>query len=405
MSFETRGASIPFRTRNLRCCRLRVVDTGRAIEWEACLPAGLGDTGSRGTMVLPWTDLPLFSRMSDRDRALYDQIDALDDDQHPDPFAIRDAVIRVDGRDDADPAVRDEAVREIERDRRDRLRVYMSFLAQLTRDCGIHQGDRFMAGADTDMLIALTNAPRSVAAPGIDPKALTDRVLGFAADRLGITPKAVNARLEEFTRHLAPFGCINVEGERKVDGFLTRTRNRIAAMDRSIAREARRMRSETEGMSAMIRFAIKDFLDYSGDRLDRIEQVFSHLYSMFRDYERTRALAMRIRRDVSYALDGWSQLCDVWEGAVASREPQRIEEAVRYILTVLPLMPEEEVRPGGERGRVWRGFEAARVQMVRVLVGWDDDEVDEELLYRLADARRREEESREAAGPRRRRRA
>lgn len=343
--------------------------------------------------------------MSHRDRALYDRIDDFDDDEHPDPFAIREAVIRVDSEDESDETARDEALQETERDRRDRLRVYMSFLAQLTRDCGIHQGDRFMANADTDMLIALTNNPNTVATTGVDPKALTDRVLGFASDQLKIPPKLVNAHLEEFTRYLAPFGCINVEGEKKIDGFLTRTRNRITEMDRSIARQAKTMRSESENMATMVRFAIKDFLDYANERLDHIEQVFSHLYSIFRDYERTKALALRIRRDVSYALDGWNQLCAVWERAVATKDQQQIDEAIQYILAVLPLMPEEEVKPGGERSRVWHGFETARVQMVRVLVGWGDNEVDTELAQRIAESHQRQQQGQEESKRRRRRRA
>lgn len=402
-SFEARGASVPFTTKNLRNCRLRVVDNGRTIEWEACLPAGLGDLDSRGVMILPWTDLPSFSQMSPRDRALFARIDEFEDDQHPDPFAIREAVIRVDSESAEDEAARTEALREIEREKRDRLRVYMSFLAQLTRDCGIKQGDRFMAAADTDTLIELTNNPNAVAALGIDPKALTDRVLGFASSQLEIPPKLVNTRLEEFTKYLAPFGCINVEGEKKVDGFLTRTRNRIADMDRSMARQAKQMRAEAADMAVMVRFAIKDFLDYANERLDRIEQVFSHFYNIFRDYDRTKAFALKTRRDVSYALDGWSQLCTVWEAALATREDEAIDEALRYILAMLPLMPEGEMRPGGERGRVWQGFEAARNQMVRVLVGWGDNAVDEELAHRIASARQRDDDKEQMVKRRRRR--
>jgi hypothetical protein len=387
LSFEARGASVPFDSNSLRECRLRVVDMGRDLDWEITVPSGMGGTDSRSVMILPWRDVPAFAGMTLRDKELYQRIDDISDDETPDPFKVRETRIRVDQTMGGTDEIRAQAALEVDREKQDRLMTYLSFLAQLTRDCGIRKGDAFMASADTSLLMRLTKDKEASKEAGLDASALTERVLSFASEELSAPVKVVNQRLEELTSYMAPFGAVNIEAENKTDGFLTRTRNEIKRMDRTMTQYSKTARSETSDRIVLVRFAIKDFLDYVDDRFNQIEQFFSFFMNVFREYEKTKSFAQQIRRDVSYALDGWSHLCKIWFTALDSNEGEAIDEAIGYILSNLPVMPDEEVNQEDERSRVRRGFEMARVQMVRTMVNWTDNTVDKELEQRVAAAK------------------
>lgn len=406
LSFEARGASVPFETSSLRECRLRVIDVGQHLDWEVTVPSGMGGTDSRSVMILPWRDVPAFAGMTLRDKELYQRIDDIDDEDSPDPFKVRELRIRVDQTMGSDEETRRQAGLEVDREKQDRLMTYLSFLAQLTRDCGIRKGDAFMANADTALLMRLTKDKEASREAGLDASALTERVLSFASEELEAPVKEVNQRLEELTSYMAPFGAVNIEAENKTDGFLTRTRNEIKRMDRTMTQYAKTARSETSDRITLVRFAIKDFLDYVDDRFNQIEQFFSYFMNVFREYEKTKAFAQKIRRDVSYALDGWTHLCGIWFSALDSKEGERIDEAIGYILANLPVMPDEEVNQEDERSSVRRGFEMARVQMVRTMVNWTDNTVDRELEQRVAAAKEEKAKPKiDESQPKRRRRA
>ncbi|SDG30898.1 hypothetical protein [Thalassobaculum litoreum] len=387
MSFEARGASVPFESTSLRECRLRVVDLGRELDWEITVPSGMGGTDSRSVMILPWRDVPAFAGMTLRDKELYQRIDDIDDSESPDPFKVREIRIRVDQTMGETEEVRQQAALEVDREKQDRLMTYLSFLAQLTRDCGIRKGDAFMASADTALLMRLTKDKEASKEAGLDASALTERVLSFASEELDAPVKVVNKRLEELTSYMAPFGAVNIEAENKTDGFLTRTRNEIKRMDRTMTQYSKTARTETSDRITLVRFAIKDFLDYVDDRFNQIEQFFSYFMNVFREYDKTKGFAQQIRRDVSYALDGWSHLCRIWFTALDSKEGETIDDAIGYILANLPIMPDEEVNQNDDRSKVRRGFEMARVQMVRTMVNWTDNTVDKELEQRVAAAK------------------
>lgn len=400
VSFEARGASVPFTTRNLLHCRLRVVDNGRDLAWEASVPAGIGEVDAQGVMILPWDNLPGFSKMSERDRALYESIDAIEEPRAPDPFTIRDAALRIDAG-GADPTARAAALRARERDAAAERRARMALLAGLVRTCGAAAGDPFMAAADPVALMRLEDGAETArGAP--DMAIIRVRALEFAATRHRRSRERIEARLAELAAGLAPLGGI----DGAADGHLVHLRDRVAGMDGTMARQARTMRAQTADMTAMVRFAITDFLDYANARLARLAEAFSDVDAVFREEDWSREVLDECRRDVGYALDGWHPLCRAWEAALGSGEPEAQHDAVRHILTVLPLMPDEEVNPAGERGWIWQSFGAARNQMVRTLVGWTDNEIDAELADRLAAAREREAAGTrdEGEGMRRRRR-
>ncbi len=382
----------------LRNARLRITDD---YDWEAVIP---NYQAQRAQLVMDWDHLPSFASLDDRDRSLYREINALDEDADEyvdedvivDPFVLRATRIKIDGELGETDEIRRRARREEQLDRRDRMQVYLSFLAQLTRDCGMANGDAFMANANTELLMRVTNGEIEEEL-GIDKGEFTDRVLAFAAGKTGVDFKTVNARLEFMSDKMAALGAINASlGGRtgKTTGFLARSRRRLETFRTQMQSYKRDCREEMTDPVTMIAFAAKQYMSYVDQRTTAIEQKFSYFMNVIEDFETSLALVHQSRRDVSFALDGWGELIDVWDETSGSVENDKVEQGVRYILEHLPLMPQDELDHADEDSRIWNGYDGARTAMVRMMTRWGDGQVDEELQRRIEDGKKRAEEQR-----------
>jgi hypothetical protein len=109
---------------------------------------------------------------------------------------------------------------------------------------------------------------------------------------------------------------------------------------------------------------------------------------------------------VAYALDGWDNLVDAWFAVEGSEVPSEKAEALQFIINNLPMMPVEEMEGGTERSKVWKGFNVARTGVIRAMVSWGDNAVDQEMVDRINRAKEAEKERAEsnaaARGKRRR---
>ena len=393
-SFERRGSVVGFNHDLLRNARLRITDD---YDWEAVIP---NYQAQQAQLVMDWDHLPSFASLDDRDRSLYQEINALDEDADEDvlidPFVLRATRTKIDKELGETAEIRRRARREEQLDRQDRMQVYLSFLAQLTRDCGMANGDAFMANANTELLMKVTNGEIEEEL-GIDKGEFTDKVLAFAAEKTGIDSKTINARLEFMSDKMAALGAINTSlsgRSAKTTGFLSRSRRRLETFRTEIQTYKRECREEMIDPVTMIAFAAKQYMNYVDLRTSAIEQKFSYFMNVIEDFENSLALVRQSRRDVSFALDGWGELIDVWDETGASAENDRIEEGVRYILEHLPLMPQDELDHADEDSRIWNGYDGARTAMVRMMTRWGDGQVDEELQRRIEDGKKRAEEER-----------
>jgi hypothetical protein len=290
---------------------------------------------------------------------------------------------------------RDMAKRTLARDRRDRLNVYLSLLAQMTRDTGIALGDKFMAQADTGLLMKITQGDQSL---GIDGNALTNKVLGFYAQRTAVSQQEVNARLEAVADQAAVFGSMNLVDTAMRDGLFNHLKNRIVEFDASLAEFESTASSELQNMSMMVRFAAKDFVKYVDEKTSTVEQILSNFSTIVTESKRVSTIIEKTRRDVSFALDGWEALIDQWFNLKEDATIQDKIEVLHFIFNHLPMMPEEEITgAAGDRAKVWKGFNAARVSVVLAMVSWGDNSVDADLLERVNRAKEAERLQREAA--------
>ena len=391
-SFEARGCLVGFQKTSLAQARLRAVPDGTLVEWEIMIPVNREKRNS-SVMIMPWRQLNAYTSLADRDKYLYDAVDHLDED-HPDPLIMRRVRLAVDAEHHPDNDRRMDAKRAMQRDRRDRLNVYLSLLAQMTRDAGIGLGDTFMAHANTELLMKITQGDSSL---GIDGEALTNRVLGFHAQKVGLAFKDVNLRLEAVADQAAVFGTMNLAETSARDGLFHHLKQRVLDFDLSLAVFESKAFSEIQNMSMMVRFAAKDFVKFIDEKTSMVEQILSNFSTALTESDRVQGIIKKTRRDVSYALDGWDALVEAWFAVEETGTTAEKTEVLQFIFNHLPLMPEEEVDTGSERGKVWKGFNAARVSVVRAMVSWSDNEVDQEMVERINRTKEAERLQREMA--------
>jgi len=387
--FEDRGTAVPFESRALRLTRLRVVTSLTSLEWEATI-AGFWGGSSRQMLVVQWRQLPAVAQMSPRDETLYRAVDRLEDAEDIDPFVIHDIVLKVDDR-----LGRGKGATNLEQVERDITRT--SLLARIAQECGRAGGDRGLVKLGVDWVSATDQKRAANAAKELSRA--SDRLIAFLAGQIDSAQEEARQRLESMTDLLTPVGGVGLDPAVKEDGYLIRFRNRLRLFDREMLDYEKDARREMSDPTAMIRFAVKQYLSYVEDRLSMLEDRLVHLPLLLREYDRATKFITKTRRQIAFALDGWPILINLWDEAQATGDAVRVEEAVMFIFTNAPLMPLQEIDTTTESGKVWRGYESARGSLVKMMHGWNDGEPDQNLLNRVESAKAGEKK---AAGRRKR---
>jgi hypothetical protein len=395
-TFQARGVNVPFVNGKLKPVRLRAHPGQRPKEWEAVFEnyAGVED---RQSLVMQWVHVPNWTQLDSRDRALFDAIVATFADTPLDPLTMRTLALAADRDHAEDPAVREFAKARLDQARKDRFQAYISLLAQATRECGVARGDQVMAKANSLVLMAAIRAtPGEAANSG---QALTEKVFGYLAQQAKIPPALVIERIEDISEILSPIGAINLDADpgARQEGHLALAFARLEKFRDAMREHEKRVSDEAANRALLVQFSASQFRDYVSDRLSDIEQQLSHFVAVVRDHEKIREAIAGWARDISFALDGWGELIDVWDRAhetfAESGDPHVLDLAVQHILLYLPTMPREAMESESER--VWNGLTFQRSKMVRQLTNWIDGKVDRDLQTRL-DAARKATAEREA---------
>ena len=336
---------------------------------------------------MPWRHLPSIGQMTPRDDTLFRAVDSLEDAEDIDPFIIREVVLKLDER-------LGHGKGALGLQRYDTLKAKASLLAILVREYGRQQRDRVLAALPSSKLVE--NGSKQ-ATDDLTIEQLTRQTLDFHGKRLGLPADELGRRLDALAERLAPLGEVGVSQAAKEDGFLVRSRNRLRAFDHEMIEYEKDARHEMSDPTAMIRFAVKQYLGYVDTKLASLEEKFVHLPSLLREVDRMVGFLDGVRRDVGYALDGWDVLMDIWDEAKGSGDVVKTEEAVMFVFTNAPLMPLQEIDTSTESGKVWRGYEAARGGLVKMMHSWNDGERDDELMKRAEEGKQRKRRSEGAA--------
>lgn len=393
-TFESRGILVNFRHKLLQNIRLRIPDSPsvRLRDLEALIQNYAG-TSNKHFMILPWIHVPNMATPGRRDQALYDAICQYENLNQLDPLTLRGIINEIDRHDEEDAEAKARATEEVEAAKIDRFTTYISFLAQLTRECGVHFGDRFMSEVDTPTLMMVledrTGEAKRLA--GFDGKTLTGKVYNYLSKLIGIDNAEITRRIEGLADIVTPFGAINLELEGKREGYLSRAHERLKQFRWQVEDHERCSAEEVANNCLLIAFAVKQYVDYIEEKRRDIEQKFSLFRLMVQNYDESIEFIRKVRRQVSFALDGWSQLIDVWDQAWAVKDQEdgrrEVDKAVFFILQFLPLMPSAELNEGSENKQIWKRYQFFKAKPIPQMYSWFDEKPDTELMERIENAK------------------
>lgn len=392
-SFEDRGIRIDFHHKHLRCLRLRVPKGPDPRTWEVALQNYFG-TGNTNFAVLQWIHVPNLVQLGRRDMDLFDKITETGKQRPIDPFSIRAIHLQIDSEYAESDEERETAQEAFEQEERERKSVYLSFVAHLVRECSIKMGDHSMINADSNTIKeALMERDGSITQ--LDDNALTQKVAKYMATTYKIPQKQLTERVEKLARMLSPFGSINTDEEEREDGFLWREFKRLKDFHHELADLEESGHCGFRDTAAVILFATKEYVDLITARLQAAEQKLSNFAVLLSEYEKSVQFFKKIRRDVVFALDGWTMLIDFWEKAKEAPEdtPERetaMREALASILEWLPMLPPQEIRGDDERKAIWKQYDVIRTNVVKMMHSWFDDEPDYEMIDRVETAKQRQ---------------
>jgi hypothetical protein len=383
-TFEARGAIAQYCNRALKLVRLRPAKSGRPKDMEAVVPNS--DSGGRGYLILPFAKVPEFTQLDARDSAMQYEIKAASALNTPDPFVLRSLRLKVDQKHGATDAIKAAAEREIETDKTEKFRIRLALIAQLTRDCGTRMGDRFMASASTERLLEFVQK-KEIGGIRIDVDELTKRVVHLTGQAIGAQPVDVEKRLEKLIDLAAPFGTPGVPTDRKTDGFLIRQRHSLARLVASLKEARQEVRAAAMGAIDKAEPRVVQTLGFVDERLNAVDGLFADLTRALKDWDMTLSRLQQARRSVAWGLDGWDQMVEAWdESKVMARKfesPEPLERNIAWIEQNMPILPRYEWDPNAALA-IAEDSPIATAQPVKMMHGWRDGAMDEELARRLA---------------------
>lgn len=382
LTFEARGAIAHFGNRALKLARLKIGWTGPTKSVEVSIPSA---GGAAGRLVIPLAKLAEFTPFDARDSALLEAIVKAVALKTPEPMQLRRVRIEVDEKHGLTDAIRAEAASEVKSDKADRFQVRLSFIAQLTRECGVRLSDRFIASANTERLIDLIHETQ-LAEARIDVNDLIRRVVEITSKAVNISPAEIQRRLEQLADLLTPFGKVGLPYTHRQDGFLIRERNQLAKLLGDLT--AARSEIRTEAVEAVDKALpnVKQALAFVDERLLGVDTQLKDLSRALMEWQITVIQVHECRRSVAGGLDGWRQMAEAFvEGETMARKidnPEPIERNIIWIEQNMPILPLREVNPTA--GLMSTDDSAlAMNRQVKEIHGWKDGELDKVMANRL----------------------
>lgn len=396
-TFERRGTAVPFHQKDLAHARVREYFHGGDRLLEAVIPNYSG-TRRGELVVVPWEQLTQLASLDVRDQRVLERILRTTTTRDLDPISVRDICLQADAELSGDQAVQEAAQRTAERDAQDKAMVRLSFIAQLTRECGIAKGDMLMARTNTRTLMDLMGG--DTGRTRIDLDLLIERVMIFAAERGKCTVNDAKSYLDPLVGMITPFGNVTAKGEEKSNGFLYLQHTHLLAFRAEIAAYRNQVREELEHQVQYVVEAADECIGYVNDRLGQLNELLGKLADLFDQNMAAIDRLDRLRRDVAYGLDGWEDVIAVWRDAYRARDAiggdRAVERAILRIAGFAPRIPVRELFPDHEQVKSGSRYEQAWVKMVSQMHSWENDRLDSELQSRVEEGRKRRPHTRAA---------
>jgi len=386
-TFERRGTCVPLiSVPAFNHLRVREYVSSRGRLLEATIPNFSGTR--RGEFaIVDWKELPGMGALSERDAEVHARIMETRNALDLDPINVRAILQQADSAYNPDEERRRKAREQAQRDLEEREIVRMSCIAQMTRECGVAQGDTFMARASTQTLLNLMSGKSEIADFRMDE--LIAKVMSHTALRAGCSVEEVRDWLEPLVGLIAPFGSVASKTDKRTDGFLFRQHLRLLEFRGSLKLYAVEARPEVSDSVDLILQVLDQTIGFVSERIVKLDTLLASIAGMFRQVENSVDQLQKLRRDVAYGLDGWDDLVSVWLDATENSHliggEKGLERAIVHILWHLPVIPYKELH--GNAFDTQSSVERARVKLVSQMHSWQTDELDLELKGRVDKAK------------------
>jgi len=382
-TFERRGTCVPFvSVPAFNHLRVREYLGGRGRLLEATIPNFSG-TRQGEFAIVDWKQLTSMGVLSERDEEVHGRILGTRNAQDLDPINVRTILQQADAAYNPDEMHRHLAREQVQRDHEEKELVRMSCIAQMTRECGVAQGDVFMAQASTQTLLNLMTGKSAVAEFRIDE--LISKVMSHTALRAGCSVDEVRDWLEPLVGLIAPFGTVASGKEKRTDGFLFRQHLRLLELRGSLQLYLSDARPEVSASISLVLRVVDQTIGYVSERIVTLDALLASIAGMFKKAGNSLDTLLMLRREVAYGLDGWDDLVSIWLDAFENRHliggEAGMERAIVHILWHLPVLPYKELH--GDAFDTQSSVERARVTIVSQMHSWQTDELDHDLKDRV----------------------
>ena len=345
-TFEERGTTIPFTTPELAYCRLR---RGARGSLEVLVN---GFSGGRCTYVFPWASIPQVVRLSLHDKALHAEISYSDATT---PDKIRMAAYRVARTGLGGPEMIDLANRFLELEATEKLATSFFLMLRVIEATGVNT-DR--------AALALIN----ISSP--EGRTMVRQAFHRLGDSIGITPEGCHQRVLELSDVIQPIG-FEIEGQR---GRLRQLLHRLSAFRDDVIRAdsggATRTMAEVSQLTIRVGNAI----------LADVDRDIANIVRFVTEWDFRLTATRQSMERLSWLLDGWSHVCDLWDGSDADRSVGR-HQRISEIMRIIPVVPRSECRTHIHVES--SDFHRRQNRIVQQNEDWRTGQVDTEMSERL----------------------
>jgi hypothetical protein len=345
-TFEERGTTIPFTTPELAYCRLRRGSRG-ALEVLVN-----GFSGGRCTYVFPWASIPQVVRLSLHDKALHAEISYSDATT---PDKIRMAAYRVARTGLGGPELIEQANKALEREATEKLASGFFLMLRVIEATGVNT-DR--------AALALIN----IHSP--EGRTMVKQAFRRLGDHIASTPEACHQRILELSDIIQPIG-FEIEGQR---GRLRQLLHRLSQFRDEV------IRTDSGGTTRTLAEVAQLTMRIGNSILSEIDRDIGNIIRFVAEWDARVTSARQSMERLSWLLDGWGQVCDLWDGTDGDKTLGR-HQRITEIMRIIPVVPRSEsqtrihVEPAD--------FQRRQNRIVQQNEDWRTGQVDSEMSARL----------------------
>jgi len=345
-TFEERGTTIPFTTPELAYCRLRRGSRGSL---EVLVN---GFSGGCCTYVFPWASIPQVVRLSLHDKALHAEISYSDATT---PDKIRMAAYRVARTGLGGPELIEQANKSLEREATEKLASGFFLMLRVIEATGVNT-DR--------AALALIN----IHSP--EGRTMVKQAFRRLGETIGITPEACHQRILELSEIIQPIG-FEIEGQR---GRLRQLLHRLSHFRDEV------IRADSGGTTRTLAEVAQLTMRIGNSILSDVDRDIANIVRFVAEWDFRITSTRQNMERLSWLLDGWGQVCDLWDGTDGDKTLGR-HQRITEIMRIIPVVPRSEsqtrihVEPAD--------FQRRQNRIVQQNEDWRTGQVDSEMSARM----------------------